>query len=190
MRLALVLLALPAWGQLTLQISSQGRGAPRLVTGYSASTATLARIVVCNQAGADRNVASEGLLMTLTDNEGYPFYSSAVVDQVLATLQQRDVFTRAQKAIYAGQQTGIIIASLFKALSPAAVAVLEGAPAIAAAILPAVVDPRDLIGLSHLLLQDNTSFVLGKQGSGNECRVTLAVAMTKEVRTDTIRDIP
>ena len=66
------------------------------------------------------------------------------------------------------------------------IAIAQSAPAIAAAILPAVGDPRDLGLLSRKILQDNTTFVLGKKGAGNDCHTGLVVAMTNAVKIDRV----
>ncbi len=108
------------------------------------------------------------------------------MDAVLTVLQNRDVFRRAQKALAAGSNAAILITALFKSLSPVTVAIVQAAPAIAAAVLPALGDPRDLASLSRKILADNTVLALGKKGSGNDCHTGLAVAVTNAVKIDKV----
>ena len=96
------------------------------------------------------------------------------------------MFTRAQKALAAGANTATLLTALFKTLSPVTVSILQAAPAIAQAILPAVGDPRDLAALGQKILQDNTALTLGKKGSGNDCHSGLAVAATGIVKIDRV----
>ncbi len=163
-------------------VSSQGREAIAETTGFSPKTATLARLDICTDGDADTNVSTTRVSAAVTLAEGYSIYGSDVVDSVLSVLQQKDVFSRARKAIASGTQSATLITALFKTLSPTTVAVLQAAPAIAAAVLPAVGDPRDLAALSKKILADNTALALGKKGSGNDCHTGLVVAMTSAVR--------
>lgn len=172
--------------QVTATISSQGTQVISQTTGYSPKSAVLARIDVCNQAAEDANIAVSRVSSSVILAEQYSLYGSDVVDAVLAALQQKDLFTRAQKAVASGANAAILLTALFKTWTPFTVAVIQAAPAIAAAILPAVGDPRDLAVLSKKIMQDNTTFVLGKKGSGNDCHTGLAVAMTPAVNIDQI----
>lgn len=114
--------------------------------------------------------------------EQYAVYGSDVVNAVLAQLQSKDLFTRAQKALGAASNTAVLLTALFKTFSPATAALISAAPAIAIAVLPAVGDPRDLAALGQKILQDNTALTLGKKGSGNDCHTGLIVVMTGAVR--------
>jgi len=173
--------------QVTATISSQGTRPISQTTGYTPKTAVLARIDVCNEGDSDANVATSRVAASVIAAEQYSLYGSDVIDAVLAALQQKDVFTRAQKALTAAANTATLITALFRTLSPATVAILQAAPAIAAAILPAVGDPRDLALLSQKIQQDNTVFVLGKKGSGNDCHTGLVVATTGTVKIDRVQ---
>ncbi len=167
-------------------VSSQGNQVITETTGSSPQGATLARVDVCSDGDTDTNISTSRISAALTVAEGYSIYGSDVVDAVLTVLQQRDVFTRAQKIVAAGAGTATLITALFKTLSPTAIAVLQAAPAIASAVLPAVVDARDLAAVSKKILADNSTLALGKKGSGNDCHTGLVVAMTSSVKIDHI----
>ncbi len=173
--------------QVTATISSQGARPISATTGYTPKGAALARIDVCNEGASDANVATTRVAAAIIAGEQYSIYGSDVVDAVLAALQRKDAFTRAQKALAAGTNTATVITALFKTLSPTTVAILQAAPAIAAAVLPAVGDPRDLALLSKKIQQDNTVFVLGKKGAGNDCHTSLVVAITGNVKIDRVQ---
>jgi len=183
---ALLACAASLSAQVTATISSQGTQPIAQTTGYTPKTAVLARIDICNDSDSDSNVATSRVSASVISAEQYSIYGSDVVDAVLAALQQKDVFTRAQKALAAATNSITIITALFKTLSPMTIAIAQSAPAIAAAILPAVGDPRDLGLLSRKILQDNTTFVLGKKGAGNDCHTGLVVAMTNAVKIDRV----
>jgi hypothetical protein len=180
---AALALAGNASAQVTLTISSQGTEAMTLATGYTSKTATLVRLDACNEGDA-LSVSTTRLAAAVIGTEQYGIYGSDVVNDVLQVLQQKDVFTRAQKIVAAGANTATLITALFKTLSPLTVTVLQAAPAIAQAVLPAVGDPRDLAALSKQIMQDNATLALGKKGSGNDCHTALAVAMTGAVKID------
>jgi hypothetical protein len=184
---ALLVTAATLAAQVTATVSSQGAGPISATTGYTPKAAALARLDVCNEGPTDANVATSRVAAAVISAEQYSIYGSDVVDAVLAALQQKDAFTRAQKALAAGTNAATIITALFKTLSPTTVAVLQAAPAIAAAVLPAVGDPRDLALLSRRIQQDNTTFILGKKGAGNDCHTSLVVAMTGSVRIDRLQ---
>lgn len=170
----------------TVTVSTQGNKVITETTGSSPQSATLARVDVCSDGDGDINVSTSRVSAALTLAEGYPIYGSDVVDAVLNVLQQRDVFTRAQKIVAAGAGTATLITALFKTLSPTTIAIVQAAPAIAAAILPAVADARDLAAVSRKILADNTTLALGKKGSGNDCHTGLVVAMSGSVKIDKI----
>lgn len=173
----------PAAALVTAVISSQGTDVIKRVTGYSPVGASLARVDICNQdTQNDHNQSTSGALAEIALDQQYSIYGSDVVNAVLAQLQSKDVFTRAQKAIGAGANTAVLLTALFKTLSPFAAAVISAAPAIAQAVLPAVGDPRDLAALGQKILQDNTALTLGKRGSGNDCHTGLIVVMTSSVK--------
>jgi hypothetical protein len=182
---AALALASNASAQLTLTVSSQGTEAMKLATGYTSKTATLVRLDACNE-GAALSVSTTRLAAAVIAQEQYGIYGSDVVSDVLNVLQQKDVFSRAQKALGAAANTATLITALFKTLSPLTVSVLQAAPAIAQAVLPAVGDARDLAALSKQIMQDNATLALGAKGSGNDCHTGLAVAMSGAVNIDKI----
>jgi hypothetical protein len=167
----------------TAVISGQGTDVIRRTTGYSPANSSLARIDICNiDTQNDHNQSVSGAVAAVALQEQYSVYGSDVVNAVLAQLQSKDLFTRAQKAIGAASGTAVLLTALFKTFSPATAAIISAAPAIAQAILPAVGDPRDLAALGQKILQDNTALALGKKGSGNDCHTGLIVVMTGTVR--------
>jgi hypothetical protein len=171
----------------TAVISSQGTDVIKQTTGYAPKGTTLIRVDICNSDPAnDHNQSVSGAMAAITLQEQYSIYGSDVVNAVLAQLQQKDVFTRAQKAIAAGNNAVTLLTALFKTLNPSTVAILQAAPAIAQAVLPAVGDPRDLAALGQKIYQDNTALTLGKKGSGNDCHSGLAVAMTGTIKIDKV----
>jgi len=172
--------------QVTATISSQGTQPISQTVGTTPKNAVLARLDVCNDSDGDVNVASSRVSASVIAAEQYSIYGSEVVDAVLAALQQKDVFTRAQKAIAAGTNAATIITALFKTLSPVTIAALQAAPAIASAVLPGIGDPRDLSQLSRQIMQDNTTFVLGKKGSGTDCHTGLIVAVAAAIKIDKV----
>ena len=127
--------------QVSATISSQGTQPIAQTVGATPKNAMLARVDVCNDSDADVNVASSRVSAAVIASEQYSIYGSEVVDAVLAALQQKDVFTRAQKAIAAGTNAATVITALFKTLSPVTIAAIQAAPAIAAAVLPGLGDP-------------------------------------------------
>jgi hypothetical protein len=170
----------------TAVISDQGPDVISQTTGYAPKSATLARLDICNASGTDQNVAASRVVSAVIMQEKYGVYSSDVVAAVLAQLQQKDAFSRAQKIVAAGANTVTLLTALFRTLSPQTVAIMQAAPAIAQAVLPAVGDPRDLAALGAKIMQDNTALVLGKLGSGNDCHTGLMVARTGSVKTDLV----
>jgi hypothetical protein len=171
----------------TAVISSQGTDVIKQTTGYGPKNTTLIRVDICNaDTSSDHNQSVSSAVAAIVVQEQYSIYGSDVVNAVLAQLQSRDAFTRAQKAIAAGSNSVTLLTALFKTLSPATVSILQAAPAIAQAVLPAVGDPRDLAALGQKILQDNTALTLGKKGSGNDCHTGLAVAMTGTVKIDKV----
>lgn len=187
MALSIGLFAQPTNPLVTAVISSQGTDVIKQTTGYAPKNATLIRIDICNNdPQSDHNQSVSGAIAAVTLQEQYSIYGSDVVAAVLAQLQTKDVFTRAQKALTAGASALTLLTALFKTLNPSTVAILQAAPAIAQAILPAVGDPRDLAVLGQKILQDNSSLVLGKRGSGNDCHSGLAVAMTGAVKIEKV----
>ncbi len=163
----------------TAIISGQGTDVLKRTTGYSPAGAELARVDICNEDPAnDHNQSVSGALGAIALDQQYSIYGSDVVNAVLAQLQTKDVFTRAQKAITAGANTVVLLTAIFKTFSPLTAQLMYAAPAIAAAVLPAVGDPRDLAALGQKILQDNTALALGKRGSGNDCHMGLIVVMT------------
>lgn len=180
-----IILAGVSFAQVTVTISSQGTGPIKMATGYTTKTADLMRMDVCNDGDAG-NPPTGRIISNIIAKEKYGVYESDVVADVLNVLQQRDVFTRAQKAIGASANAATLITALFKTLSPLTVVILQAAPAIAQAVLPAVGDPRDIAALSRQIMQDNGTISLGKKGSGNDCKTMLAVAMTPKVAVDVV----
>jgi hypothetical protein len=171
----------------TAVISPQGADVIKQTTGYAPKNASLMRIDVCNaDTSSDHNQSVSGALAAVMLQEQFGIYGSDVVNAVLGQLQTKDVFTRAQKAINAGAGAVTLLTALFKTLSPVTVSIIQAAPAIAQAILPAVGDPRDLAALSQKILQDNSSLTLGKRGSGNDCHTGLVVAMASTVKIDKV----
>jgi hypothetical protein len=177
---------LVAAASVTAVLSDQGTDVIQKTTGYTPKTATLARVDFCNETASDVTINTSRVASEITLQEQYALYSSVVVDAVLAVLQQKDVYTKFEKLIQAGQTSIPLIAALFKNISPLAVGLSQVAPQVALAILPAIVDPRDLAALSKNLLQDDTTIVLGKRGSGNDCRTGLIVAHTAAVKIEKI----
>lgn len=182
---ALILCAAGASAQVTVTISSQGTEAMRLATGYTSKTATLVRLDTCNEGDA-LSISTTRIGAAVIRTEQFGLYGSDVVADVLNVLQQKAVFTRVQKIVGAGASTATLITALFKTLSPLTVTVLQAAPAIAQAVLPAVGDARDLAALSKQIMQDNATLALGKKGSGNDCHTSLSVAMAGAVKIDKI----
>jgi hypothetical protein len=184
------LLALP--GILSAQtvsatISGQGTDVIKRTTGYNPVGSALARVDICNEdAQNDHNQSISGALGAIALQEQYSIYGSDVVSAVLAQLQTKDLFTRAQKVIAAASGTAVLMTALFKTFSPFTAAVISAGPAIAQAVLPAVGDPRDLAALGQKILQDNTALTLGKRGSGNDCHTGLIVVMSSAVRISKI----
>jgi hypothetical protein len=187
---ALMALSIGAFAQqplVTAVVSSQGTSVITQTTGYTPKNTTLMRVDICNADPLnDHNQSVSGALAAIVLQEQYSIYGSDVVNAVLAQLQSKDVFTRAQKAISAGASTATLLAALFKTLSPMTVSVIQAGPAIAQAVLPAVGSPRDLSELGQKILQDNTALTLGKRGSGNDCHSGLAVAATGAVKIDRV----
>jgi hypothetical protein len=188
MRIIIALLAFAAClpAQVTAVISSQGAEVVKLAAGYTPKTAVLGRIDICNDGDA-LSISTSRIAAAVITREQFGVYSSDVVTDVLNVLQQRDVFYRAQKIINAGANTATLITALFKTLTPLTVSILQAAPAIAQAVLPAVGDPRDLAALARQIMADNSALALGKKGSGNDCHTGLIVAMTGAIKTDTIQ---
>jgi hypothetical protein len=189
--MSLVALSIGVFAQqtpvVTAVVSPQGTDVIKQTTGYSPKNASLIRIDICNaDSASDHNQSMSGAMAAIMLQEQYSIYGSDVVTAVLNQLQSRDVFTRAQKAITAGSNTATLLTALFKTLSPTTVAVLQAAPAIAQAVMPAVGDPRDLAALGQKILQDNTSLSLGRKGSGNDCHSGLAIAMTGTIKIDRV----
>ncbi len=168
--------------QVSAVVSDQGSDVIRQTTGYRPKAATLARVDVCNAGEGDAAVATSRINGAIILQQQYSIYDSDVVNAVLVQLQQRDVFTRAQKIIAAGANTTTLLTALFKTLAPQTVAILNAAPAIAQALLPAAGDPRDLAALGAKILPDNATLVLGKKGSGNDCRTTLVVVKAASIK--------
>jgi hypothetical protein len=167
----------------TAVISGQGTDVIKRTTGYTPPNSALARVDICNiDAQNDHNQSVSGAVAAIALQEQYSVYGSDVVNAVLAQLQSKDLFTRAQKALGAASSTAVLLTALFKTFSPATAALISAAPAIAMAILPAVGDPRDLAALGQKILQDNTALTLGKKGSGNDCHTGLIVVMTGAVK--------
>jgi hypothetical protein len=167
----------------TAVISGQGADVIKRTTGYSPANSALARVDICNADTLnDHNQSVSGAVAAIALQEQYSVYGSDVVNAVLAQLQSKDLFTRAQKALGAASSTAVLLTALFKTFSPATAALVSAAPSIAQAILPAVGDPRDLAALGQKILQDNTALTLGKKGSGNDCHTGLIVVMTNAVR--------
>jgi len=189
--IALMALSISSFAQqapmVTAVVSPQGTDVIKQTTGYSPKNATLIRIDICNaDSVSDHNQSVSGAMAAIIVQEQYSIYGSDVVNAVLAQLQSKDVFTRAQKAIAAGASTVTLLTALFRTLSPTAISIMQAAPAIAQAVLPAVGDPRDLAALSQKILQDNSALTLGKRGSGNDCHSGLAVAMIGTIRIDRV----
>jgi len=178
--------ALSLSAQVTAVVSSQGADVIKTTTGYSPKNATLARVDVCSAGDADTNISTSRIVAAVIVQGQYGIYSSDVVAAVLASLQRRDIFYRAQKAITAGRNTAVLLTALFKTLTPLTAAIVQAAPDIAAAVLPAVGDPRDLAALSAKIMPDNGALVLGKKGSGNDCHTGLVVAMAPTVKIDSV----
>lgn len=173
--------AISLTAQVTVVVSPQDNAAVKTVTGVSLKKATLERLNVCNEGEASA-VSTDRITAAVILEGQYGLYGSDVVADVLAALQAKDAFTRAQKIINAGVNTATLLAAVFKAVSPLTVTALQVAPAIAEAILPAVGSPRDLIDLNKQLMQDNGAIALGRKGSGNDCSTRLVVAMTSAVK--------
>lgn len=171
--------------QVTVTVSSQGTEAVKLATGYTPKAAVLARLDACNEGDAT-SVSTSRIAAAVIAQEQYGIYGSDVVTDVLNVLQQKDVFTRIQKIIGSGATTATLITALFRTLSPLTVSLLQSAPAIAQAVMPAVGDPRDLVALSKQIMQDNGTLALGKKGSGNDCHSGLIVAMAGSVKIDRV----
>ena len=174
-------------GSITAIVSPQGTEAMKQATGYSSKTSSLMRIDVCNgDAASDHNVSSARLVGSIILKEKTPVYSADVVKAVLLVLQQKDIFTRAQKIISAGGNVVVLLAALFKTVNPTTAAIVSAGPQIAAAILPAVTSQYDLAALAAKLLADNDALALGRAGSGNDCHTGLVVAMSPTVAIDSV----
>jgi hypothetical protein len=164
-------------------ISGQGTDVIKRTTGYSPVGSALARVDICNiDPRNDHNQSVSGAMAAIALQEQYPIYGSDVVNAVLAQLQSKDVYTRAQKAIGAASNTAVLLTALFKTFTPQMAALISAGPAIAQAVLPAVGDPRDLAALGAKILQDNSALTLGRRGSGNDCHTGLIVVMTGTIR--------
>ena len=169
-------------GSITAVVSPQGTEAMKQATGYSSKTSALARIDVCNgDQASDHNVSTSRLVSAVVLQSKTPIYSSEVVKAVLVVLQQKDVYRKVSRGISAGANTSILLAALFKTISPLGAALLDAGPRIAEAVLPAISDPRDLIGMAEKILPDNTTLALGRAGSGNDCHTGLLVMMSPTV---------
>lgn len=171
--------ALPA--QVDVTVSSQGTEVVKMTTGYTPSGAVLLRLDACNEGDAV-SISTSRIAASVIASQNFGIYGSGVVSDVLAVLQGKDIFSRAQKIVTSASNTATLLAALFKTFSPLTVGIVQSAPAIAQAILPAVGDPRDLAALGKQLMQDNSTYALGKKGSGNDCVTGLAVAMTSAVK--------
>ena len=178
--------SIPA-GSITAIISPQGVEAIKQATGYAPKTASLARIDVCNgDPQSDHNLSSARLVGAVIVKEKTPIYSSEVVKSVLLVLQQKDIYTRAQKIIAAGGNVVVLLGALFKTVSPEWAAAATVAPQIAQAILPAVTSQYDLAAMAQKILPDNQPLALGRAGSGNDCRTGLVVAIAPTIAIDTV----
>src|SRR5271166_4472826 len=93
----------------TVTVSSQGNRVITEPTGSSPKSATLARLDICAEGDTDTNISTTRVAAAVMLAEGYSLYGSDVVDAVLAVLQDKDVFRRAQKAISAGSNAAILI---------------------------------------------------------------------------------
>jgi hypothetical protein len=174
-------------GSITAIVSPQGTAAMQQATGYSSKTSSLMRIDVCNgDVASDHNVSSSRLVGAVILKEKTAVYSADVVKAVLLVLQQKDVYTRAQKIISAGGNVVVLLGALFKTVSPTVAASVSAAPQVAAAILPAVTSQYDLAALASKILADNDALALGRAGSGNDCHTGLVVAMTPTVAIDSV----
>lgn len=171
--------------QIAVTISPQGSEVISQTTGYTPKSASLVRLDACNEGDAV-SISTSRISAAVISQQQFGIYGSDVVADVLQALQNKDLFTRAQKIINAGANTATLLTALFKTLSPLTVGVLQAAPAIAQAVLPAVGDPRDLAALSRQIMQDNQALALGKKGSGNDCHTALVVATSGTIKIATI----
>lgn len=172
--------------QVTATVSNQGTEVVKIATGYTPKNSNLIRIDVCNAGTNDTSVSTSRVASAIITQENYGIYDSNVVNTVLAALQDKDVYTRAQKALTAMSNTAVLLTAVFKKWSPLTALLVDSAPAIASAILPAVGSARDLASIGQQIMQDNGSFVLGKMGSGNDCHANLAVAMSGTIKIDRV----
>jgi hypothetical protein len=167
----------------TATVSGQGTDVIKRTTGYSPVGSALARVDICNiDPQNDHNQSVSGAMAAIALQEQYSIYGSDVVNAVLAQLQSKDLFTRAQKAIGAASNAAVLLTALFKTFTPQMAALISVGPAIAQAVLPAVGDPRDLAALGAKILQDNSALTLGKKGSGNDCHTGLIVVMAGTIK--------
>lgn len=182
MRIILFLsVAIPLTAQVTVVVSPQDNAAVKTVTGVSLKKATLERLNVCNEGEASA-VSTDRITAAVILEGQYGLYGSDVVADVLAALQQKDVYTRTKKIIDAGVNTYTLIGAVLKSISPISAIASQLAPAIAEAIMPAIGSPRDLMAFNKQLMQDNGAIALGRKGSGNDCSTRLVVAMTSAVK--------
>lgn len=174
-------------GSIVAVVSPQGVESIKEATGYSPKTASLARIdTCCNDLASDHNVSSARIVSAVILKEKTPIYSAEVVHAVLLVLQQKDIFTRAQKIISAGGNVVVLLGALFKTVSPTTAAIVAAGPQIAAAVLPAVTSQYDLAALAQKILPDNQALALGRAGSGNDCHTGLVVVMAPTVVIDSV----
>ena len=174
-------------GSIVATISPQGTDVIKLTTGYTPKAASLARVDICNQdPSSDHNVATSRAAAAIMLREKVGIYHSEVVHQVLVALQERSVFNRVSRIIKASSDATIAASAIMKVLSPWGATIAFSAPAIAAAILPAVASPTDIAALSSQIVPDNTTYALGRAGSGNDCKTGLVVIMAPTVAIDTV----
>lgn len=169
----------------SLMIGSQGTDVIKRTVGTIPKRSTLVRMDVCS-FGAATNISAGQIGYAVAASEGYELYSSDVVNAVLSVLQSRDIYTRLQKAIQAGKNTTLLLTSVLKTLSPQSALIINGAPDVLAAILPALGSPRDIADLGKSLLIDDSTLSLGAIGGGANCKTVKAVAMTTEARIDKV----
>jgi hypothetical protein len=174
-------------GSIVATISPQGIDPIKITTNYTPKNASLARVDICNQDPAsDHNVATARAAAAIILKQKVGIYDSEVVHQVLIALQEKSVFSRVSRIIKATSDATVAASAILKVLSPWGATIAAAAPGIATAILPAVASPTDIAALASQIVPDNTTYALGRAGSGNDCKTGLIVVMSATVTIDSV----
>jgi hypothetical protein len=169
------------FGPVSVVLSGSGTTVIRDATGYTPKNASLVTLDICDDGAEKTVLPATRVRQEVISQLKTHMYSSEEVDAVLNWLAQKDHFARAQKIIVSGGNVITLLTALFKTASPELVAGLIIAPQVAAAILPAVGSPRDVLILQQKLMKDDAVWSLAPKGSGNDCHTAIAVMMTANV---------